>query len=287
MVGVLVEVTDIDKDNLKSGVEKDKEKQGDDLDYSSVKMLLLIRSGLEENPGPPSVNTPFVDNKDLEDWEMSEIEGEEMLVLQNKRTKCAVCGIGELRPIIEEKGRQKMIIYTRNGMKQVTHQVMRCNNRNPECRAFHGFGFYQAQKHRIYENDALKNDILVTSAQTGFEISYLVEIAAATEINADSFEGLSKVYNRLHNNKLPSSTADRRIDLCRKRLTDAYFLFIFLELSQRYELPNHQVLENSNLDQTIMKHVQHLHKIFRNKWAKHQCDQKGCGWCITIDGGLK
>lgn len=30
MVGVLVEVTDID--NLKSGVEKDKEKQGDDLD---------------------------------------------------------------------------------------------------------------------------------------------------------------------------------------------------------------------------------------------------------------
>ena len=202
-----MEVTDID--NLKSGVEKDKEKQGDDLDYSSVKMLLLIRSGLEENPGPPSVNTPFVDNKDLEDWEMSEIEEEEMLVLQNKRTKCAVCGIGELRPKIEEKGRQKMIIYTRNGMKKVTHQVMRCNNRNPECRAFHGFGFYQAQKHRIYE----------TSAQTGFEISYLVEIAAATEINADSFEGLSKVYNRLHNNKLPSSTADRRIDLCRKRQT--------------------------------------------------------------------
>ena len=32
MVGVLVEVTDIDKDNLKSGVEKDKEKHGDDLD---------------------------------------------------------------------------------------------------------------------------------------------------------------------------------------------------------------------------------------------------------------
>ena len=114
-----------------------------------------------------------------------------------------------------------------------------------------------------------------------------MEIAAATEINADSFEGLSKVYNRLHNNKLPTSTADRRIDLCRKRLTDAYFLFIFLELSQRYELPNHQVLKNSNLDQTIMEHVQQLHKIFRNKWAKHQCDQKGCGWCITIDGGLK
>ena len=56
-------------------------------------MLLLIRSGLEENPGPPSVNTPFADNKDLEDWEMSEIEEQVMLVLQNKRTKCAVCGI--------------------------------------------------------------------------------------------------------------------------------------------------------------------------------------------------
>ena len=86
---MLVEVTDIA--NLKSGVEKDKEKEGDGFDYSSVKMLLLIMSGLEENPGPASVTTSFVDQKDVEDWEMSEIE-EEMLVLQNKRksVQCVV-----------------------------------------------------------------------------------------------------------------------------------------------------------------------------------------------------
>ena len=74
-----MEVTDIA--NLKSGVEKDKKKEGDGFDYSSVKMLLLIMSGLEENPGPASVTTSFVDQKDVEDWEMSEIE-EEMLVLR-------------------------------------------------------------------------------------------------------------------------------------------------------------------------------------------------------------
>ena len=296
-VGILVEVTEsenlkslvevTESDNLKSLVEKDMDEQGVDMDYTSIKMLLLIMSGLEENPGPASENASFVGQKELEDWEMSEIKDEEVSVLKNKRSKCAVCGIGDLRPVLEEKGRQKMIVYTRNGMKKVTHQVMRCNNRNPECRAFHGFGFYQSKKHRIYENDALKNDVLVISAQTGFAMDYLVEIAAAIEINADPFEGLSKVYNRMHNNKLPTSTADRRIDLYQKRLTEAYFLYIYLELSQRYELPNHQVLENSNLDKTIMKHLQQLHKIFRNKWAKNQCDQKGCGWCITVDGGLK
>ena len=40
MVGVLVEVTDTK--NQKSGVDEDKERQGEDMDYSSIKMLLLI-----------------------------------------------------------------------------------------------------------------------------------------------------------------------------------------------------------------------------------------------------
>ena len=97
-------------------------------------------------------------------------------------------------------------------------------------------------------------DALITSAQTGFEIDYLVEIGASVEINSDAFEGLAKVYNRLHNNRLPTATADRRIEVHRKRLTDAYFLFIYLELSQRYGVENYQIIENSDLDQTIRQY---------------------------------
>ena len=54
MVGVLVEVTDTK--NQKSGVDEDKERQGEDMDYSSIKMLLLIMSGVEQNPGPGRTN---------------------------------------------------------------------------------------------------------------------------------------------------------------------------------------------------------------------------------------
>ena len=248
--------------------------------------MLLVLSGLEENPGPAQHT---LEDHPLEDWELVEVVTE-MDELKTKRTKCAVCGIGDLRPDHGKEGHQSMIIYTRNGPRRVEHVPMRCNNRNPECRAYHGHGFYQTKGHKIFEDDALRNQVLITSAQTGFEIEYLVEICASVEINSDAFafEGLAKVYNRLHNNKLPTATADRRIEVHRKRLTDAYFLFIYLEFSQRYGVENYQIIENSDLDQTILKHLQQLHKIFRDKWAvNHQCDVKGCGWCITIDGGLK
>ena len=247
--------------------------------------LLLVLSGLEENPGPGQQHT--LEEHPVEDWELAEVETE-VDVLKTKRTKCAVCGVGDLRPNPSREGQQSMIIYTRNGPRRVKHVSMRCNNRNPECRAFHGHGYYQTNGHKIFEDDALRNKVLITSSQTGFEIDYLVEIGASVEINSDAFEGLAKVFNRLHNNKLPTATADRRIEVHRKRLTDAYFLFIYLEFSQRCGIENYQIVENSDLDQTILKHLPQLHKIFRDKWAvNHQCDVKGCGWCITIDGGLK
>ena len=253
--------------------------------YSLVVRVLLVTSGLEENPGPETQNAREVEQ--LEDWEWSEVEYE-TAILQTKRTKCTVCGVGELKPIPLKEQQQNVIIYTRNGTRRVKHCVMRCNNKNPVCRAYHGFGHYQTKGHKIFEDDALRNKVLMTSTQTGFEIDYLVEICASVEINSDAFEGLAKVFNRLHNNKLPTSTSDRRIEVHRKRLTDAYFLYIYLEFCQRSGIANYQVIENSDLDETILKHMPQLHKIFRDKWAvNHKCDVKGCGWCITIDGGLK
>ena len=244
--------------------------------------MLLVVSGLEQNPGPAQQT---LEDHALEDWELSEVVTE-MDDLKTKRTKCAVCAIGDLRP--DCRSQQSMIVYTRNGPRRVKHVPMRCNKQNPHCRAYHGYGFYQTKGNKIFEDDALRNKVLITSTQTGFEIDYLVEIGASVEINSDAFEGLAKVYNRLHNNRLPTATADRRVEVHRKRLTDAYFLFIYLEFSQRYGVENYQIIENSDLDQTILKHLQQLHKIFRDKWAvNHQCDVKGCGWCITIDGGLK
>ena len=121
-----------------------------------MKQLLLLLSGLEENPGPAQANVD-AEKCDIEEWEMNEVP-EEDVVIQNRRTKCAVCGVGDLK--LDNK--VQMMVYSRSGMKRVTHQVRRCNNRNPACRALHGQGYHHEKKHRIYENYALKNDILVT-----------------------------------------------------------------------------------------------------------------------------
>lgn len=121
-----------------------------------MKQLLLLLSGLEENPGLAQANVD-AEKCDIEEWEMNEVP-EEDVVIQNRRTKCAVCGVGDLK--LDNK--VQMMVYSRSGMKRVTHQVRRCNNRNPACRALHGQGYHHEKKHRIYENYALKNDILVT-----------------------------------------------------------------------------------------------------------------------------
>ena len=139
-----------------------------------MKQLLLLLSGLEENPGPAQANVD-AEKCDIEEWEMNEVP-EEDVVIQNQRTKCAVCGVGDLK--LDNK--VQMMVYSRSGMKRVTHQVRRCNNRNPACRALHGQGYHHEKKHRIYENYALKNDILVTgvsiNSKNGVFIKLIFEV---------------------------------------------------------------------------------------------------------------
>ena len=106
-----------------------------------MKQLLLLLSGLEENPGPAQANVD-AEKCDIEEWEMNEVP-EEDVVIQNRRTKCAVCGVGDLK--LDNK--VQMMVDSRSGMKRVTHQVRRCNNRNPACRALHGQGYHHEKKH--------------------------------------------------------------------------------------------------------------------------------------------
>ena len=142
-------------------------------------------------------------------------------------------------------------------------------------------------KEKVFEADALKNKVLVISSQTAFEIEYLVEISYTVEINSDNFEGLAKLYNQMHNHRLPTATSAKREDLCRKRMTDAYMTYVYLEFAQRYGIRNYQVV-GANIDDTILKHKTEIMNKFRERWAfKHRCDTPGCGWCLKIDGGLK
>ena len=117
--------------------------------------------------------------------------------------------------------------------------------------------------------------VLVTSSQTGFDVDYLVELASRIQISSVTFEGKhsalkkgdqhikkeeefvelimkfssqissgeAKTFNRFHSPNVPTDVRERRINLCRKRLSDGYFTFIYLELCQQLGITDYQVLK--------------------------------------------
>ena len=222
-----------------------------------------------------------------ESWEFTEVRIEEKVFKSNVK-KCYVCGVGEVVKHSRGKAREAILVYGRNGTYSATHEEYICNNQNTfkPCRVSYYHGYCKVKGKTVYENNALRNDVLFSSSQTAFEIPYLLELAVTIEACSVNFEGMSTVYNRLHNRKLPSDLMPKRIELCRKRMTDAYMLYVYLELGQRYCIPNYQVIEG-NLDSTIISRQSEFQIAFRNHWFSHRCDVKGCGRVITVDGGLK
>ena len=164
-------------------------------------------------------------------------------ILKTTKSKCDVCGIVNLVKVLRPT-ECKVLIYSRQGTYSAVQLEYRCNHRNKEksCRAgfYHGYKTYNGDK--IYEDGCLKNDILMISSNTGFAIDFLVEIASSIDIHSSTFEGLSKIYNRMHNRKLPYDVMQQRVELCRKRISDAFFLFSYLELAQRYQIKNYQII---------------------------------------------
>ena len=166
-------------------------------------------------------------------------------VFESKRTKCAMCKVGDLR---KEGNPTVVILYTRSGVVLSRSQFKRCNFRNGPgagCRAGHGHGYYTSRGVKIYEDDTLKNESLMVSKMTGFDIEFLVEAVGSLDLSNDSFEAMAAKYNRFHHMKRPTDVMDRRVTLMPDRLKQAVFLFMYLEFSQRYGIKNYQVIKNS------------------------------------------
>ena len=72
---------------------------------------------------------------------------------------------------------------------------------------------------------------------------------------------LLKKFYRYHNPRLPQDTLKKRALLHRKRVADAYLLYVYLEACQRYEIPNYQIIK-TNLEAAIMEHKDELTKRF-------------------------
>ena len=81
---------------------------------------------------------------------------------------------------------------------------------------------------------ALKNKYLVTISQTAFAVDYLWDCLLQIVFSNATFESLANVYNNLHFVNLPMDVMLRRVEVHRKRIAEAIFLFAYLDLGQRY-----------------------------------------------------
>ena len=209
------------------------------------------------------------------------------ITLRSKFERCPVCLVGQMVEVKREKS--EMLIYGRNGVRLAEHKEHRCSNQNTiqPCRVGAFYGYITFEGDKIYDTDCLKNEFLVTSNQTAFEISYLIEVVADIYLLQGCFESIAKKYNRLNNRHLPSATQERRMEIYRKTLTSGFFLFAFLEYGQRYGVPRWQRIVGS-VEETVMEMKDDLQKSFQERWTKvHKCDRPGCESCIIIDADLK
>ena len=147
-----------------------------------VLLILLVIGEIETNPGPPE--------NDVQDWEF---DGVTQMTKEYKtsRTVCGVCGKGNVTAVARNTEQQDlMLVYTRHGTMKAKHVESRCVKKN--CRALHGCGFFKEDGHRVYEEDALKEDILVISSCTAMQIEYLIEYQQQLKSQVQILKALQK-----------------------------------------------------------------------------------------------
>ena len=97
-----------------------------------------------------------------------------------------------------------------------------------------------------------------------------------------SFQALAKIYNCLHFTK---PMGKLREEIYQERITDAFFLYSLIEISQRYGLPT---IFNPVIEISLMNAIPIIKICHREYWTKeHKCDAPGCGTCLVLDGGMK
>ena len=212
------------------------------------------------------------------------------IVLKTTHETCKYCMIGKVKKVARPDERDnKFLIYTRNGTINATQEEYRCNNnsRVKKCRAGHYYGYTIEHDVKHYEDDALKNDFLVTSNQTAFSVDYLFDSVLQILCSNTNFESLAKIYNNLHFVNLPTDLMQRRIEAQRKRIASAISTYGYLEVGQRYGINPFIYKGQGGLNKLILENKEFFRDKFRENWSHHECDVKGCDSVLTIDGGCK
>ena len=203
------------------------------------------------------------------------------IVLSSSNATCSICKTGKVVSVGRET---QIVIYTRFGTKKGMHVEKRCNNRLLSCRGGFYYGYHKVGATKYLDADILKNEYLVTSNQTAFEVKYLWDVTLQILFSNASFEGLGNVYNNLHFTNLSHDIMQRRETICAKRKTEAFFTYAFIDLGQRYHI---ELVMPGSLDEAILTKKSEFHDKFRKLWTnQHLCNAPGCDKVLIMDGGL-
>ena len=169
--------------------------------------------------------------------------------------------------------------YTRNGAVYMRSFTSYCKNRHCNKKFNHGFSEIKGLK--TYEPFSETTKYLLVSANTAFEMNFLFEVTLHFLHNHASFQGICDVYNTLH-----GITKERSV-IQAKRLTEGWFLYSFLEMSQRNGIQPEFAVGDKWIDESIYESESLLKTAFSEMWMNHTCDRPDCKKVITTDGGMK
>ena len=177
----------------------------------------------------------------------------------------------------------EVTIYTREGTKFAQHFHKECPNR--WCRKTFFYGYSVKNDTKVYQALNSRRKYLVVSRETAFAIDFCYEITLHILHNNATFQGLSDVYNQLHN----FSRKDiKRVDVYRKRLGTAFFLYGFLELTSRSGVLHEFKGGDDWLEDSILEYYNVAKAQFSNHWMdEHECGIPDCEAVMVSDGGMK
>ena len=175
-----------------------------------------------------------------------------------------------------------MMVYSRSGTGYYQHQRKKCKNRFCNKTFFHGYTVKNGIKR--YEENVLSGDILISSSQTAFSIPYLYDVTLQILHCNASFQALADVYQSLH---AYNKHSQFRADLNRRRLSDGWFLYAFLELSSRFGIFPTFHAGDKWLENSINENYNKLKFNFSAVWSNHKCQVKYCEEMMVTDGGMK
>ena len=196
------------------------------------------------------------------------------------KTRCDECNC-EL--VYSKDDPAEITVYTRDGTKFAQHFHKECPNR--WCRKTFFYGYSVKKEKKVYETLNSTAKYLVTSRESAFAVDFCYETTLHILHNNATFQGLADVYNHFHNFK---QTNLSRIELNRKRLATAFYLYGFLEFTSRSGILHEFLPGASWLENTILEYYNLIKSQFSQHWSsEHFCNVPNCKEMMVSDGGMK